>query len=189
MKKTAALLLAILTFAACSDSDNDSVKQAHLLNLNAAIDDDISDFMTHAADARLMDIEEGKLAKIKGTNDIIKNYGDQLVRDNTTLLEELKGVAASKHIVIPTTLGTKSAKALEGLRDQEGKDFDTRFLKMVKRDHRRDLDSFEDAADFNDRDIQQFAQRNIRVFEKHLAQVEQVQDSNERITEGKDGNE
>ena len=47
-----------------------------------------------------------------------------------------------------------------------------------------DLDEFEEAADFNDRDIQQFAQRNVSMFEKHLSKVDQVEESNERISEG-----
>ncbi len=185
MKKSSILILTALTliFASCA-SDNDSVKQAHQQNLNSSIDERISKFMTEAADARLADIEEGKLALEKGTNDLIKNYAQQLIDDNEKLLKDLRTLAAQKNIVLPTTLSNDKADGLNDLREKEGKKFDEKFIEMVQRDHKRDLDNFEDAADSNDRDIQQFAQRNVTLFEKHLAQVDQVEESNERISEG-----
>jgi putative membrane protein len=185
MKKSSLLFLAALAFciASCS-SNNDSVELAHQQNLNSSIDERISKFMTEAADARMMDIEEGKLALEKGSNDLVKNYAEQLVADNTKLLKELRTLAGQKNIVLPTTLSNDKADGLNDLREQEGEEFDKKFIKMIQRDHKRDLDEFEEAADSNDRDIQQFAQRNVTLFEKHLAQVDQVEESNERISEG-----
>jgi putative membrane protein len=186
MKKSSPLLLvAALAFclASCS-SDNDSVKLAHQQNLNSSIDERISKFMTEAADARMMDIEQGKLVLQKGTNDLVKNYAQQLIDDNTKLLKELRALAGQKNIVLPTTLSNDKADGLNDLREQEGEEFDKKFIKMIQRDHKRDLDEFEEAADFNDRDIQQFAQRNVNLFEKHLAQVDEVEESNDRISEG-----
>jgi putative membrane protein len=181
MKKSSLILLTALTLGIVScGSDNDSVKLAHQQNLNSSIDERISKFMTEAADA----IEEGKLALEKGSNDLIKNYAQQLVDDNTKLLKELRALAGQKNIVLPTTLSNDKADGLNDLREEEGEEFDKKFIKMIQRDHKRDLDEFEDAADFNDRDIQQFAQRNVGLFEKHLAQVDQVEESNERISEG-----
>lgn len=185
MKKSSLILLTALTLGLVScGSDNDSVKLAHQQNLNSSIDERISKFMTEAADARMMDIEEGKLALEKGSNDLIKNYAQQLVDDNTKLLKELRALAGQKNIVLPTTLSNDKADGLNDLREEEGEEFDKQFIKMIQRDHKRDLDDFEDAADFNDRDIQQFAQRNVGLFEKHLAQIDQVEESNERISEG-----
>lgn len=178
------LLSAVAMILASCGPDNDSVKLAHQTNLNSSIDERISKFMTEAADARMMDIEEGKLAMQKGTNDLVKNYAQQLIEDNTKLLKELRSLAGQKNITLPTTLSNDKADGLNDLRDQEGKEFDEKFIRMIQRDHKRDLDEFEEAADFNDRDIQQFAQRNISLFEKHLSKVDQVEESNERISEG-----
>lgn len=185
MKNLSIILLSAvaLLLSACG-SDNDSVKLAHQTNLNSSIDEGISKFMTEAADARMADIEEGKLALEKGTNDLVKNYAQQLIDDNTKLLKELRALAGQKNIVLPTTLSNDKADGINDLRETEGKEFDEKFIKMIQRDHKRDLDEFEDAADFNDRDIQQFAQRNVTLFEKHLSQIDQVEESNERISEG-----
>jgi putative membrane protein len=185
MKKLSIIFLfAAVTLVSSCGSDNDSVKIAHQTNLNSSIDERISKFMTEAADARMMDIEEGKLAMEKGTNDLVKNYAQKLIDDNTKLLKELRSLAGQKNIALPTTLSNDKADGLNDLREKEGKAFDEKFIKMIQRDHKRDLDDFEDAADFNDRDIQQFAQRNVSLFENHLSQVDQVEESNERISEG-----
>lgn len=185
MKKLSIILLSTMAMLLGScGSDNDSVKTAHQTNLNSSIDERISKFMTEAADARMMDIEEGKLVMEKGTNDLVKNYAQQLIDDNTKLLKELRSLASQKNITLPTTLSNDKADGLNDLRDKEGEEFNETFIKMVQRDHKRDLDEFEEAADFNDRDIQQFAQRNVALFEKHLSQIDQIEESNERITEG-----
>lgn len=184
MKKPFLALAAAALLVVSCGSDNDSVKLAHQQNLNNSIDERISEFMTEAADARLMDIEQGKLALEKGTNDLVKNYAQKLLDDNTKLLKELRTLAAQKNIVLPTTLSNEKADGLNDLREEEGEAFDKEFIKMIQRDHKRDLDKFEEAADFNDRDVQQFAQRNVSLFEKHLAQIDQVEESNDRISEG-----
>lgn len=184
MKKPFLALAAAALLVVSCGSDNDSVKLAHQQNLNNSIDERISEFMTEAADARLMDIEQGKLALEKGTNDLVKNYAQKLLDDNTKLLKELRTLAAQKNIVLPTTLSNEKADGLNDLREEEGEAFDKEFIKMIQRDHKRDLDKFEEAADFNDRDVQQFAQRNVGLFEKHLAQIDQVEESNDRISEG-----
>jgi putative membrane protein len=184
MKKSPLLLLALAMLLASCGSDNDSVKIAHQQNLNSSIDEGISKFMTEAADARLMGIEEGKLALERATNDLVKNYAQNLINDNTKLLKDLRTLAAQKNIVLPTTISNEKADGLNDLREKEGKEFDGKFIKMIQRDHKRDLDEFEAAADFNDRDVQQFAQRNVEFFEKHLSQIDQVKESNERISEG-----
>ena len=184
MKQLVTIALLGLIFGSCSSSENDSVKQAHEKNLNASIDERISKFMTEAADARMMDIEEGKLATKKGTNDLIKNYGEKMVADNTRLLKELRTLAATKNISLPITLSNEKADNLEDLQKKEGKDFDEAFIKMMTKGHRRDVDDFEDAADLKDHDVQEFASRNLPLIESHLTMIKQVEDSNNRITEG-----
>jgi putative membrane protein len=182
---TIAVVLCLIMMAGCSTNENDSVKQAHEKNLNAAIDEKISRFMTEAADARMMDIEEGKLAMQNGTNDLIKNYGQRMVTDNTKLLQELRTLAASKNITLPQQLSNEKADELENLGEKEGKEFDQKFIKMMRADHKRDADRFESAAEeCKDQDVKSFASKNLAVVESHLTMLEQVNDSNERITEG-----
>jgi putative membrane protein len=187
MKTVATILFGtVLILSGCSSSEKDSVKQAQEQNQNSAIDEDISKFLTEAADARMMGIEQGKLAKERATNASLRKYGERMISDQTKLLHEIRVLAASKNIVLPTTLSNDKADGLEDLKEKEGEDFDDKFLKMMRLDHKRDVNKFEDAMDFKDKDVKQFASNYLPVIESHLASLEEIQDSKDgEITERK----
>jgi putative membrane protein len=161
---------------ACTSSENDSVKQAHEQNLNSAIDKDISKFMTEAADARMMDIEEGRLAAEKGTRAEIKQYGQLMVQDQTKMLKELRMLAASKNMVLPNTLSNEKADGLADLREKTGEEFDKKFVKMITGDHKRDVDDFDDATGFNDKDVRKFAERYLPLVQSHLDKIREIKE-------------
>lgn len=182
MKKITSVLIcsisAMLIFS-CTSSDNDSVKQAHQQNVNSAIDEDISEFLTKAADARMMDIEQGKLARSRGTTAVIKQYGEKMVTDQTKLLHEIRVLAASKNIVLPNTLSNEKKDGLEDLQEEQGEDFDEKFIKMMIIDHKRDVRAFENATDFKDKDVQKFANSYLPVIESHLDQIQRIKDNDQ----------
>lgn len=169
----------------CSSSENDSVKQAHQQNVNSAIDEDISEFLTKAADARMTNIEQGKLAKSQGTTAAIKQYGEKMVTDQTKLLHELRVLAASKNIMLPNVISNDKKDDLEDLREEQGEEFNEAFVKMITIDHKRDVRAFEKATDFKDKDVQKFANAYLPVFESHLDQIQRIKDNESGLSEGK----
>jgi putative membrane protein len=146
MKITTVAVIALLGVMACTPDKNDSVKQAQEKNQNAAIDDEISKFLTEAADARMMDIELGKLAKVRGTTPEIRQYGDRMITDHTRLLQDLRTLAASKNIAVPAVLSNEKADGLEELKEEQGVEFDKKFMRMMTQDHKRDVRAFDDAT-------------------------------------------
>jgi putative membrane protein len=176
-------IAAFLVLTSCGSSENDSVKEAQELNQNSAIDEKISVFLTEATDARMMDLEEGKLASARGTTPAIKEYGEWMVKDQTRMLKELRVLAASKNIKLPNKLSNKKADELEDLQAKDGEDFDDKFVKMMTSDHKRDIDDFEDATDFKDKDVKQFAVSNLPVIKLHLEKLEALKDNKTVTTE------
>src|SRR5205085_12471469 len=122
-------------------------------NLKSANDNDSAKVMTEEEDARMMHIEEGKLAADNGTRAEIKQYGQLIVQDQTEMLKELRMLAASKTMVLPNTLSNEKADGLADLREKTGEEFDEKFVKMITVDHKRDVDDFDDATGFNDKDV------------------------------------
>ena len=171
---TVLIFLSVLFFS-CSNSGNDSVREAHEKNINSAIDEDISEFMTEAADARMMNIEQGKLAMERGTSAAVKQYGEWMVNDQTKLLQDLRMLAASKNITLPATISNKKAKGLENLKKKEGEAFDEQFIEMMRNDHRRDVRDFDDATDFRDKDVQKFATTYLPVIQSHLDKIRHLE--------------
>jgi putative membrane protein len=175
-------LSSLLLLSQCSPSDKDSVKQAHNQNLNSAIDEDISNYMTQAADSRMTNIEEGKLAKTKGSSQAVRSYGEDLLTVNTKMLHDIRVLAASKNIALPNFLSNKNAKALEDLREKDGEQFDQAFLKLMRKSHKRDIAAFDDATDYKDQDIQKFAANRIGVLRTQLESVENLEANREHVS-------
>jgi putative membrane protein len=182
MKHAVLLFCVVYVLIAC-EGKKDSVEQAHEQNQNAAIDEKISKFLTEAADSRMMAIEEGKLAKTKATTPQLRQYGEWMIIENNKVLQEMRTLAASKNIVLPSTLGNKNSEDLEDLRQEQGDDFDEHIMRMMRKDHKRDVNQFEDAEDFKDKDVRQFASTYRPVIESYLTKLEAIEENSQHVGE------
>lgn len=172
MKKILPLIVSLSLFVfSCGPSDRDSVKQAHLANINSAIDEDISEFMTETADKAKLAVEEGKLAETRGTTDEVRAYGKLMVRDNTKILTELSVLAAAKNITLPVELSDKRQEELAELQQKKDAEFDERFIAQMTLDRRSGVDEFEDGSDLKDQDIKLFAETNLPLVKSHFDKI------------------
>src|SRR3954470_4033366 len=64
-----------------------------------------SKFAQHAAMAGMAEVKLGQLALEKSTNDDVKKFAQMMVDDHTKANDELKALAQSKSIDLPTDLG------------------------------------------------------------------------------------
>ena len=118
---------------------------------------EIKDFIHDLSEARIMDREEGKLAAQRGTNRPLKDYGTQMIEDQTEMLQDLKKIASSKNLEIASELGWKKTSGLSDLHELHGEEFDAKFIRMMIIDHKRDIRKLEKASKSSDADIQVFA--------------------------------
>jgi len=163
--KTTFLILAAVMLCAFSLSDKKTDRK------------EIEKFLVEMTDARLMDREEGRLAAERGTTKDIRDYGSWMVNDQTVLLEKLKKLAAEEKVTLPEKISAEKSKALEKLKEKTGTDFDDKFLKMIKIDHKRDVRKFKKAAGFDNANVSTFAKENLPTIEKHLSGVEAIKKS------------
>lgn len=142
----------------------------------ASIDktDAIVEFLVEASEARLMDMEEGKIAQQRATFRALKDYGTLMVKDQAAMLSDLKSIAAAKKIKISSDLGEKKADGLSDLKEVHGKEFDSKFIKMMTIDHKRDLKMFDRALSSTDPDIQVFATKYSPMVKSHLNKIQSI---------------
>jgi putative membrane protein len=136
-----------------------------------AADEFVTSFITEMAEARLMDLEEGKIAQQRSTTKDLKSYGTLMVKDQTEMLHELKKLAALKHVAIPSGLGPDKAEGLKELKEVHGESFDRKFIKMMIIDHKRDVKKFERATRSRDADVQVFATKYLPYIQSHLERI------------------
>ncbi|MBT1702248.1 DUF4142 domain-containing protein [Chryseosolibacter indicus] len=141
---------------------------------HAMVDDHIAAFIIQAADTRMMGIEQGKLAKERGTTEEIRAYGEKIIQDQSKVLEELKELAEKKKVRLPKALSNRRTHGLYELRSENGRFFDKKFVRMITLDHKHDLRQFSRAKKFSDPEVRDFVVNNLPVIESHLEDIEQI---------------
>jgi len=187
MKKVRLLLLALFgvcLLQAChgnnnSDTDDTTAAIADTSN-NATIivGKDDAKFVTTIAQACLAEIKIGAMAKQKGTDKRIKNFGAMMVKDLTKGKGRLIALAKSKKITLPDSISTADQQSIADLDKKEGKDFDSAYLDKTREDYKRALDLFTTTSKTAyDPQIKAFAAQNILTIQRHLDLIDAIDDS------------
>ncbi|MCK8493598.1 MULTISPECIES: DUF4142 domain-containing protein [Spirosoma] len=183
MKKTILLALFVaggLSVQSCGSSEKkDSVDQAEQINEEKKTsDDDDSEFAVKAASGGMLEVELGRLAQEKAQNQQVKDFGAMMVTDHSKANDELKSLAASKNITLPTMLGEDHQKHVNELTKLSGKEFDKKYVSLMVDDHKEDIDEFEEASkEAKDADIKAFATKTLPTLKTHLERIESIQSS------------
>src|SRR5690606_40661561 len=100
------------------------------------------------------------------------------IQDHTKSNEELKSIASSKNITLPTAPGENHQEKIADLNSLTGADFDKEYMGMMVDDHQKAVDLFEDAAENNeDPELKAFAAKNLPALRKHLEEAKALEES------------
>ncbi|CAN5418452.1 hypothetical protein BH10BAC4_BH10BAC4_17720 [soil metagenome] len=146
----------------------DSLKKKEKKTTLSAIE---ADFLLKAVDSRLMGRLEGKAAIQKSTSKDVKDYGALMVKDQTTMLVDLREIAKVFSLPLPDTISEAKQDGFEDLLEKDVKKFDKKFIKMMRIDHRRDARLFSRAKDFENKKIKAFATQYLPLVESHLEKI------------------
>lgn len=143
-----------------------------------------TEFAVKAADAGMLEVQLGELAQQKGVSKEVKDLGKMMVDDHSKANEELKALAQTKNISLPTSLSEKCQKKYNELAEKSGKDFDDAFTDHMVKDHKDDLDLFKKQAEKgDDPDLSQWAAGKVPTLEHHLDMAktaEKIVDDNKK---------
>lgn len=130
--------------------------------------DNDAEFLMKAAEIELELISLGKLAQQKGTADV-KDFGKMMETDHNTSLTEIRTLAQSKSISIPTTVTENSKNHYDDLNKKTGNDFGKSYSKMMVDRHEDAVDLYEKVIkDTKDADIRAWATKRLSAFRTHL---------------------
>lgn len=133
-------------------------------------------FLKKAASTGIGEVELGKLAAQRASNERVKAFANEMVADHTRLNQEVQALAAQKKIELPTTLDDKHQEERRQLAELSGTDFDRAYMAEMTKGHEKVVQQFEAAAKTSkDEDVKAFAARTLPMLEGHLAQAEQIQ--------------
>jgi putative membrane protein len=101
-----------------------------------------------------------------------------MVQDHGKANDELKQVASTKGITLPTEPDSAHKKEMDRLGKLSGADFDREYMKHAVSDHKKDVSEFEkQAKSAKDTDLKSFAEKTLPTLQEHLKLAESVNDA------------
>lgn len=105
--------------------------------------EDKAEFFVEAVSGNYGEIKLAQLAQQRSSDKQIKEIAKTLEADHTAALEELKTLASSKAISIPTEEPDKTKDLIKDLSDDKPADFDKAWVKAMMDKHEKTINSYE----------------------------------------------
>jgi putative membrane protein len=139
-------------------------------------------FMKDAAEAGMAEVEAAQIALKQSQNDQVKAFANQMVTDHTKANDELKALADSKGVKLPTSPSMMDKAKLKML-DGKDKDFDKDYSEgFGVKAHEKTVKLFQkEAKDGKDADTKAWAEKTLPTLQHHLDMARDL----EKATGGK----
>lgn len=171
--KRAILFLSLLLIACngTSTSDNREVQDSRI------IESDGRKLLLLAAEGSMTELASGRFASGRATDQRLKDYGFQMIKDHEQLLEEIKRMALLQNINLPDTVNNEHKQLLQVLSTKTGNSFDSIYMAETI-NHQKELSHLYDKIKVSsDTALASYAIRSIPLITNHLLRLITVRDS------------
>jgi putative membrane protein len=144
-----------------------------------------SSFMKDAAESGMAEVEASKIAVNKAVNTQIKSFAQQMIDDHTKANDELKALAASKNVKLPTEPSMVDRAKIKMLDGADGANFDRRYADSFGVSaHQKTVKLFEkQAKNGKDAEVKAWAEKTLPTLQHHLQMAQDI-----KLTAAKEGN-
>lgn len=127
------------------------------------------EFVLDAAKGGMAEVELGQLAADKASSDDVKKFGQRMVSDHSKANDELKSLAQSKSITLPSDVDAKDKATHDRLAKLSGAAFDRAYMQHMLADHRKDVNEFKkESTAGKDSEVKAWASKTLPTLEEHL---------------------
>jgi putative membrane protein len=177
-------------FVACSSGgSNDATETASAQNRERISEADVTkkqeadaEFLVKATSNALLQVELGKLAQARASTPTVRNYGQRLVKNRLSLLADLRTLAASKQLAIPSALGGDEQEAYHEVSTKTGSQIDKGAMALILKTQKQDENAFDDMKEeAYDGDIRGFAAKHHKTVREELAMAEEINETIEDL--------
>jgi putative membrane protein len=132
-------------------------------------------FVKKAAAGGLAEVKLSELANDRASDQKVKDFAVQMVTDHTQANNELKPIAESNKIPVPTKLKGESEVAYQRLEKLSGSKFDAAYIKVMVSDHDKTVSAFEDASSkVKNPDLKAFIDKTLPVLRQHQDHIHEI---------------
>ena len=145
---------------------------------NSKLSSGDSDFIKEAAQGGMMEVQLGKAAQDKASNEKVKEFGKRMEQDHSKANDELKKIASDKGVQLSSDLDKKHKSKMDKLTKLSGAEFDRQYMRDMVSDHKDDIKKFQNEADKGkDADLKKFASQTLPTLKEHLQLAESAADA------------
>ena len=158
-----------------ADSTNEAAADNTASDSASVATEDDAEFAVNAANGGMAEVALSKIAEEKATDPKVKEFAKQMITDHSKANDELKTLAASKNITLPSAPNEEKQKAASNLGSKSGADFDKAYIAQMKKDHDQTVKLFEDAQkDVKDAELKAFIDKTLPVIKAHAEHVKSL---------------
>jgi putative membrane protein len=163
------------TQGSASTTTKHHTKEATENNSGSKLDAMDRHFIRKAGEGGLAEVELGKLAAEKGQSEEVKKFGQRMVDDHGKANDQLKQLAESKGVTLPTELSAKDKATKARLEKLSGEKFDRAYMNDMVQDHTKDVSEFKkESTTAKDSDVKNFASQTLPTLEDHLKEARTI---------------
>jgi putative membrane protein len=131
-------------------------------------------FVTTAATAGMKEVDVAKIAETKASSADVKRFAQQLDTDHSKANEELKGLAQTKSIPLPTG-DTAYKAAVTKLNNTPASQFDKAYVDAQVMDHQQAVALFQkESTSGTDAELKAFAAKTLPTLREHLRMAQEL---------------
>jgi len=132
-------------------------------------------FVKKALEGSMAEVEMGKLALQKSSDDQVKQFAQRMVDDHSKMVDELKPVAEQLGVKIPDGPSKGQKKKIDKMQALSGDAFDQAYIKDMVKDHKSDDSEFkQEAQSTQNPQLKQMVMQSDQIIESHLQQIQQI---------------
>jgi putative membrane protein len=125
-------------------------------------------FLKEAAQGGMMEVTLGQMAAEKAQNEAVKNFGQRMVKDHGQANEELKDLAKSEGVPLPSDMGSEGKDLQQRLQRLSGAEFDQAYMQEMLKDHKKDIEVFnQQAQNGKDPEVKNWATKTLPTLREH----------------------
>ena len=132
-------------------------------------------FVTDVAHDGMAEVELGKMAAEKASNDQVKKFGQRMADDHAKAGDELKAIAQKNNLTWPTEIDAKHKATHDRLMKLSGEAFDRAYMQDMVAGHRAAVNAFKmESKSGKNAEVQAWATKTLPTIEDHLKQAQDI---------------
>jgi putative membrane protein len=129
-------------------------------------------FATKAAAAGTAEIADAQIALKNSSRQDVKDFAQRMVTDHTKANDQLKSIASSEGITLPSGESAADQKKTDALQKLNGAAFDRKYIQGQRTAHKQAVALFtKESKSGKDSQLKSFANQTLPTLEDHLKMI------------------